>query len=214
MTTPVTDIINTKLTTDELALLSVDAVSDAVAESLKKYSQSNPQVLVQDLSVVVATESNAGYSQTPQFWADNFSRIKSIELNPDNIVLPPTEPPIIDEPQEATKYVAANSVSAYRVLAMSGGVAVHADKYDLNHAGSVFGISLQAGSNIAYASEGDIVENESWNLTLDAVYVLGVDGKITTSTELTQDGFLIQIGVAVSSTKLAINLTTPRIKRA
>lgn len=91
--TPVTDIINETLTADELALLAETAVSDAVAGGLWKYSLQNPQILIQDLSAVVA-ESGLGYSQMPEFWADGFSKIKAIELNPDNVVLP-TEPPII-----------------------------------------------------------------------------------------------------------------------
>jgi len=101
--TPVTDIINTKLTADELALLPVDAVSDVVTESLKKYSLQKPQQLIQDLSIVVAEESKTGYSQMPEFWAENFSRIKLIELNPDNVTLP-TEPPILSGGGEVDVY--------------------------------------------------------------------------------------------------------------
>lgn len=101
--------------------------------------------------------------------------------------------------------LAADICCGHRVVCCSLGSIRHACSNEPDHAGSVIGITKNAanpGEGLVIVTSG-IMDEPSWSFTPGAVFV-GLDGSLVQ--EPPQTGFVQQVGVAVSATRLIVSL--------
>lgn len=126
-----------------------------------------------------------------------------------NIVTSATQGPPGPPGSDSKAYlIAGESLGGNRVLTLSAGQAVYASNLNNNHLGRVIGLSTTAvvsGASVEVIQQGEL--NGFSGLVQDTKYYLGDNGVLVDSAP--SSGFIQQIGVASSSTKLLINIQAP-----
>jgi hypothetical protein len=108
-------------------------------------------------------------------------------------------------------YTAAGTISAYLVVAVSGGEAVTADSSQIAYAGNVVGVAIggvNAGALVTVQFAGQL-EYNGWNWTLGKPIFLGTGGMLTQTPPAS--GFNQIIGTPVTPTSIFINLQSPTL---
>jgi hypothetical protein len=102
-------------------------------------------------------------------------------------------------------FSAGETIGSNRVVRLSSGTAMYADNTILSHANKVIGISTQAktiGQSLPVQVAG--VLDGFTGLTPDAPVYLQANGVVNST--LPTSGFVQQIGIATTSTKILINI--------
>lgn len=100
--------------------------------------------------------------------------------------------------------VAGETISVYKVIAITGSSIIVADPTNLNHAGKVVGIAIQSansGSALQYVQIGTILGG-SW--TPGTVYHLGLAGNLSTTPRAVGAVFQQAMGVGQTSSSFSI----------
>jgi hypothetical protein len=103
------------------------------------------------------------------------------------------------------RVVAGIDLGGHRGVIMDNGVVIYADSSDLTHAGKLIGIttgSFLAGASGAVVSSGEL--DGFSGLIINSKVYLQPNGVI--SSTIPTSGFLQQVGIASSTTKVLINI--------
>jgi hypothetical protein len=101
------------------------------------------------------------------------------------------------------------TLNSQTVVAVNNAGLTVADNQTLAHIGKVLGISTNSaigGGQISIVTSGGVV-NGFLGLSVGDTYYLSVNGAITNIVPNT--GFVQQVGTAISTTELAVNLVSP-----
>lgn len=104
---------------------------------------------------------------------------------------------------------AGETISVYKVIAITGSSIVVADPTNLAHAGKVAGVAIQsanAGSALQYVQIGTILGG-SW--TPGTVYYLGLAGNLSTTPRAVGAAFQQAMGVGQTSSSFSIIPSPP-----
>lgn len=102
--------------------------------------------------------------------------------------------------------VAGEALGGHRAVVVENGEVFYADKDTSPHSGQVIGVTVHAASigeaiDVQYAGE---LEELSWTFNPGAVYI-GLNGVLTQTRP--SSGWVMNIGTAISPTKISINKT-------
>jgi hypothetical protein len=106
---------------------------------------------------------------------------------------------------------AGAAIGGHRAVISSAGKIYYADQANLDHVNRILGITLNAAENnakIKIQNYGELVET-SFNFTPDMPVFVGTNGVLTQI--IPSSGFIQQIAIALSSTKIFIENKSPII---
>lgn len=99
-----------------------------------------------------------------------------------------------------------NNATDYKVVSLdSNANTILASSLDLTQIRRVVGISKPGGDVVGYG----LVANPNWNWNVNQELFLGDNGDLVTISSINSAAFSLHIGVAVTSTKVFVNLGTP-----
>jgi hypothetical protein len=116
---------------------------------------------------------------------------------------------------EYTAYItktANSNLSGHRVVMVVGDELVdYADKEVVTNSNKVLGITLNASSqgDVINVQTGGELEEPTWNWNLNTPIYLGNSGYLTQV--IPTAGFILQVAIPVSSTKINVNIKQPII---
>lgn len=104
--------------------------------------------------------------------------------------------------------LADSSLGGHRVIKSTPTGCDYANNQNLNDIGKVIGLTIAsfAANTVAKVYSTKVVEEPSWSFNLGPVY-LSTNGQLTQT--IPTEGFIQQIGIALSPTKLAIQIQLP-----
>jgi hypothetical protein len=139
--------------------------------------------------------------------------ISVVEESP--IALAPYSDPLIvvgGSISEAVAQLPAGiNLSGHRVIALVGGVAVYADNTIAAHAHLAIGVNQSAAGigTLVEIFDDKIIEEPTWSWTTGEPVFLGTNGLLTQTPPVSPALFSLQIGNALSATKLNVNIQRP-----
>ena len=113
-----------------------------------------------------------------------------------------------------TTKVSGQALGGQRVVILSNdGFLYYASSFTENHYNKILGITTQASTTGANTTVQimDVMEESSWNWTPDLPIFLGDNGLLTQNEDATGI-FILQIGVALTATKIYIDKQFPLFK--
>ena len=162
-------------------------------------------------------QQNIYFSPLPVQFLGSYLYINYTTLSSGTGSLPPppvgssTFPPIISATvvpasQIVGQYSAAQSISIFSAVSLSGAGLVYADHSDLALVNSFVGVVTQSGltGTVLNVTEYGLVTDTAWNWAPDLPIVLGSSGSLTQMSP-PPGSYLLTIGTPMSATSLFVN---------